>query len=358
MGWDYSEKTKQLFIDAVHGKPGTHLGEIENPDGLGEHGSIACGDALRFSFRVKKNDDPLQDVITEARYLTFGCTSAIAASEALCCIIEDRKVTPIEALKITNADIVDFLEGLPQQKIHCSVMGAEALEAAVMDWAKKRGVDLAALGVEGHTEAEDEGRVVCKCFGITEPYIRRKIKELNLRTIPEITGAIKAGGACMSCHHAPGGLQDILDDVWGKETASQTTVSAAGSSPTPKNFVPLAALGPISAAGDKSAPAPASSSGVSAPSASAAGQELEAGDENLSPYQTAKKIEKTVDSYIRPMIQADGGNLEIVDIKGDLVFVNLTGACADCASATQTLKFLVENTLQTQVNKKIRVIQV
>ena len=119
MAWDYSEKTKQLFLDAIHGKPGTHLGEIEDPDGFGEHGSIVCGDALRFTFRVKRHDsDPTRDVITEARYLTFGCTSAIAASEALCTLIEEGGYTPLGALKIRNTDIVDFLEGLPAQKIH------------------------------------------------------------------------------------------------------------------------------------------------------------------------------------------------------------------------------------------------
>ena len=150
MTWNYSQKTTDLFMAAVQGKPGTHLGEIEDPDGFGEHGSIACGDALRFTFRVDRHpDDPLQDRITEARYLTFGCTSAIAASEALCAIIEEGDYTPIEALKITNKDIVSYLEGLPQAKIHCSVMGAEALEAAVFNWAQKRGVDLAELGVDG-----------------------------------------------------------------------------------------------------------------------------------------------------------------------------------------------------------------
>ena len=101
MAWEYSEKTKQLFMDAVHGKPGTHLGEIEDPDGFGEHGSIACGDAMRFTFRVERHPtDPTQDVITAARYLTFGCTSAIAASEALCILIEQGGFTPIQALKI------------------------------------------------------------------------------------------------------------------------------------------------------------------------------------------------------------------------------------------------------------------
>ena len=134
MAWEYSEKTKQLFMDAVHGKAGTHLGEIENADGVGEHGSIACGDALRFTFRVKRHpDDPTKDVITETKYLTFGCTSAIAASEALCCLIEEGNYTPIQALEIKNSDIVDYLEGLPKQKIHCSVMGADALQAAVFN---------------------------------------------------------------------------------------------------------------------------------------------------------------------------------------------------------------------------------
>ncbi|MDM7916611.1 MAG: iron-sulfur cluster assembly scaffold protein, partial [Candidatus Eisenbacteria bacterium] len=217
MAWEYSEKTKQIFMDAVHGKPGTHLGEIQDPDGFGEHGSIACGDALRFTFRVERHPaDPLRDVITEARYLTFGCTSAIAASEALCVLIEQGRYTPVQALKITNADIVTFLEGLPEQKIHCSVMGAEALEAAVFNWAQKRGVDLGALGIDLHAEEKEEGRIVCQCFSLSEPYLKRKIAELGLKTIAEITGAVKAGGACMSCHHKPGGLQDLLDEVWGR----------------------------------------------------------------------------------------------------------------------------------------------
>lgn len=333
MGWEYSEKTKQLFLDAVHGKPGTHLGEIENPDGVGEHGSIACGDALRFTFRVERDEnDPLKDVIVEARYLTFGCTSAIAASEALCCIIEDRKVTPIEALKITNADIVEFLEGLPKQKIHCSVMGAEALQAAVYDWAKRRNVDLAHLGIETHTEEEDEGRMVCKCFGMTEPYIKRKIRELNLRTIPEITGAIKAGGACMSCHHAPGGLQDLLDEVWGSKKAEDKTDKPS------ESFVPLITVpaGGVPAAPNKK---PSQTS-------------------ELSPYQRAKKIEQAIESYIRPMMQRDGGNIEIVDIKDNVVYVELMGACAHCTGASQTLKGLVENTLKAKVDSSVRVVQV
>lgn len=343
MAWEYSEKTKQLFMDAVHGVPGTHLGEIDNPDGLGEHGSIACGDALRFTFRVARDPkDPLKDIITEARYLTFGCTSAIAASEALCCIIEGKKLTPVEALKITNQDIVDFLEGLPEQKIHCSVMGAEALEAAVYNWAQKRGVDLDRLGVKMHTDEQEEGRIVCKCFTVTEPYIRRKVKELNLHTIEEITGAIKAGGACMACHHQPGGLQDILDSIWGtgdKKEVAQNVLTNPVAELNVLNVDTAGLLGPKSPAKEEKT-------------------EDSAGKTTLSPFQFAKKVEKTIEELIRPVIQKDGGDLEIVDIKDTTVYLELRGACAGCAGASQTLKYLVEKSLKDKVDERIRVVQV
>jgi len=314
MAWNYSEKTKQLFLNAVHGKPGTHLGEIKDPDGFGEHGSIVCGDAMRFTFRVKKHPtDPTGDIITEAKYLTFGCTSAIASSEALCTIIEQGEYTPITALNIKNDDIVNFLEGLPAQKIHCSVMGAEALEAAVFNWAQKRHINLKDLGINIHAD-QKEGRIVCHCFSVSEPYLRLKIKEMNLRTIPEITAAVKAGGACTSCHHEPGGLQDILDDIWSRADTEPET-------PKPVETVTKA---------DKSS--------------------------ELSPYQFSKQVEKVIDEYIRPMLQKDGGDLEIVDIKGKKIYCQLTGACAGCCAANITLEKMVEKILKENVDEQIKVI--
>jgi NifU-like protein len=240
--------------------------------------------------------------------------SAHRASEALCAIIESGSYTPIQALKIQNQDIVAFLEGLPDQKIHCSVMGAEALEAAVFDWARKRGVDLSLLGLDHREDDQEEGKLVCECFSVTEPYLKRKIKELNLRTIPEITNAIKAGGACMSCHHVPGGLQDLLDETWGVAVAER------------------------------------SGEAVEQPEAEA--------QTPLSPYQFAKKVEKAIEEYVRPMLQQDGGDLEIVDIKDRLVYCRLAGACAGCAGASQTLRMMVEGTLKDNVDQSIRVIQV
>jgi NifU-like protein len=311
MTWNYSQKTTELFMAAVQGKPGTHLGEIEDADGFGEHGSIACGDALRFTFRVDRDPgNPLNDKITEARYLTFGCTSAIAASEALCAIIEEGDYTPIEA--------VDYLEGLPQAKIHCSVMGAEALEAAVFNWAQKRGIDLAELGIDISRNEQEEGRLVCTCFGLTEPYIERKIQELELKTIGDITNAIKAGGACMSCHHTPGGLQDILNKVWGQQ-------------PTAFKELPILPM-----AREPRAEPP----------------------KEMSPFKFAKLIETVLDEHARPQLAKDGGDLEIVDIKDRVVYVELKGACSDCMGSTNTVKMLVEQALKDRVDERIRVVQV
>jgi NifU-like protein len=331
MSWSYTEKTTELFMNAVQGKPGTHLGEIKDPDGIGEHGSISCGDALRFTFRVEQHEtDPRLDRITEARYLTFGCTSAIAASEALCCIIEEDSYTPIEALKITNEDIVKYLGGLPQAKIHCSVMGAEALEAAVFNWAQRRGVDLTELGVDIRREEQEEGRIVCSCFGLTEPYLRRKIKELNLKSITDIINTVKAGGGCMTCHHSPGGLQDLLDEAWGRPTGS-------------RNQLPVLPQLPTVIPNQDSAQSQPQATGL---------------PPGLSPYKFAKKVEEVLDSYVRPQLSQDGGDIEIIDIKDATVYCRLTGACASCVSGDHTIKLLVEQALKDRVSESARVIAI
>lgn len=315
MPWEYSDKVLKLFMDAVKGEEGTHMGELENPDGFGEHGSIVCGDSLRFSFQVESHPtDPTRDIITQAHYLTFGCTSAIAASEALCCLLEEQGKTPIEALQLSNQDLVDYLDGLPEQKIHCSVMGAEALQKAVADWANKRGVDLAELIPEMAHDDEDEGRIVCKCFSVTEPYLRRKIAELGLKSIAEITNALKAGGGCTTCHHAPGGLQDLLDEVWGVSVGSKTE-SEVSPTTTPEK-------------------------------------------EELSPYRLGQKIEQQLTESIGPMLRDDGGDIELIDIKGYLVYCRLTDSCHSCEGAGGTLKLLVEGQLKEQVDDRLRVIAV
>ena len=314
MPWDYSDKTRQLFLDAVSGKPGTHMGELDDPDGIGRHGSIACGDAMEFAFKVDRDpEEPRNDRIVESRYMTFGCTSAIASSEALCRLLEEKTLTPIEALGVKNADIVHYLDGLPPQKLHCSVMGAEALQAAVVDWARRREVPIEELGLMPEQLDEDEGRVLCRCFNLTEPYVRRKITEMNLRTVPEITAAIKAGGACTSCHYEPGGLYDLLTEIWGEPPAEEL------------------------------APEPVEA-------------QLKATER--TPYQLTKEIERVVFSLVRPRLMADGGDIEIVDIRDKTVYTRLLGMCSGCMGSSQTLRYVVEDALREHVDPEIRVIQV
>ncbi len=182
--WDYTDKVKQHFLEPKN------VGEIENPSGVGEVGSLACGDALKLTLEV---DD--QGIITDAKFKTFGCASAIASSSALTEMVKGLKLE--EAEKISNEDIANYLGGLPKEKMHCSVMGREALEAAIANF-------------RGFTFPMAEGEVVCECFGVTDLEIRRAIEESNLRTVEEVTNFTKAGGGCGNCHDR---IQEIILEV-------------------------------------------------------------------------------------------------------------------------------------------------
>lgn len=190
--WDYTDAVKEHFI---HPK---NVGEIENPDGVGNVGSISCGDALRLTIKV----DRATEVITDAKFKTFGCASAIASSSMLTEMIIGMKLEDAE--KLSNDDIARALGGLPKEKMHCSVMGREALEAAIADY---RGVTLPMA----------QGQIVCECFGVTDLEIIRAIRENDLKSIEDITHFTKAGGGCGRCHER---LQEILDRELHSEAAS------------------------------------------------------------------------------------------------------------------------------------------
>lgn len=183
--WEYTDKVKEHFLNP------RNVGEIKDADGVGEVGSLACGDALKLFIKL----DDSKEKIIDAKFQTFGCASAIASSSALTEMVKGLRLD--EAEKITNEDIADFLGNLPKEKMHCSVMGREALEAAIANF---RGVALPMA----------EGEVVCECFGVTDLEIKRAIEESGLRTVEEVTNFTKAGGGCGKCEDR---IQELLDGV-------------------------------------------------------------------------------------------------------------------------------------------------
>lgn len=192
--WNYTEKMMEYFRNPKN------VGEIENPDAVGEVGSIVCGDALKLTLKI----DPKTHIILDAKFKTFGCASAIASSSALTEMIIGKTIE--EAAKITNEDIVNFLGGLPQQKMHCSVMGMEALEAAIENYYTKKGIKR----IVG-----EQDRIICKCFNVSEKTILKTIELNNLKTVEEVTNFTKAGGGCGKCR---GEIEKIIKDFWsGKE---------------------------------------------------------------------------------------------------------------------------------------------
>jgi len=195
--WEYTDKVKDHFLNP------RNVGTIEDADGVGEVGSIACGDALTFYFKL---DD--QGKIKDATFQTFGCASAIASSSALTEMV--KGLTLDEARKITNEDIAEFLGGLPKEKMHCSVMGRDALEKAI------------ACHLD-EPEKEVEGEIVCECFGVTDVEIERVVRENQLSTIEDVTDYVKAGGGCGNCHDR---IQEIIDEIIGPDRPVKKKIPA------------------------------------------------------------------------------------------------------------------------------------
>ncbi|MDY6792593.1 MAG: Fe-S cluster assembly protein NifU [Thermodesulfobacteriota bacterium] len=262
--WEYTDKVKDHFL-----KP-RNAGEVENANAVGEVGSMACGDALKLSLRVDENGK-----VADAKFQTFGCASAIASASALTEMLKGKTVE--EADKITNQDIADFLGGLPKEKMHCSVLGRQALEQALAQY-------------KGERVKQQEGEIVCECFGVTDREIEKAIRENDLSTVEEVTNYTKAGGGCENCH-------DNIREIIATVRAEQKPVVK------PK----------------------------------------------LTNIQKIRMIEETIEKEIRPSLKHDGGDVELIDVVGNRVLVAKRGSCAVCHASEQTFKNLVEKKLQELV---------
>ena len=282
--WDYSEKVMD------HYRNPRNVGKIDDADAIGNAGSLTCGDQLKIYLKIKDG------VVTDAKFQTFGCGSAVASSSILTEMIIGKTID--EVRKITNKDIADELGGLPPEKMHCSVMGYEALEDALKGYVDKDDLN------QAHEELnppKKEEKIICTCFGVTENLIWDAIKQNGLKTVEEVTNYTKAGGACGKCKSA---IQDIIDTYYNKEKKEQEELS------------------------------------------------------KLSPAQKILKINSIIDNKISPELQKDGGDITLVDIDGNKVFVRLRGRCSGCRNSNLTLKTFVETTLKEAVDKNIEVVEV
>ena len=274
--WDYTDKVLDHFRNP------RNVGMIEKPDGVGTVGSLACGDALTLMFKLGADQR-----IAEVKFKTFGCASAIASSSALTEMVIGKTVE--EAARITNQQIAEYLGGLPEQKMHCSVMGREALDAAIHNYRT------------GETVVRDlhDEKIVCACFGVSENEVLRVVRENSLTTVEQITNFCKAGGGCGQCKPE---LQALLDQV---EAERQALMSA------PKTV------------------------------------------RKLTNLQRIQMIQDVIEREIRPVLRRDQGDIELVDIDGPRVTIAFRGMCAGCQSAELTRRGLVEAKLHELVANDI-----
>jgi NifU-like protein len=280
--WDYTDKVMDHF------KNPRNVGSIPNADGTGQVGSLVCGDALRLTIKVNKETDTIED----AKFETFGCASAIASSSILTEMVKGKTIA--EASKITNQDIADALGSLPAEKMHCSVMGMEALDAAVKSYRQ------GGKPVIFEQEAE---KIVCHCFNVSEETIIKAIRTNHLKTVEDVTHFTKAGGGCGRCK---GDIQKILDKVNG---AKAEPVAAS------KKY------------------------------------------EEMTLVEKIKAIEHVLEEEVRPKLNLDGGSVELVDLAGTTVKVRLIGMCSGCAGAQGTLKNFIEKVIQEKVSSSLTVEQ-
>lgn len=308
---EYSQEVQKRMDNPAN------MGEITEEDAgenrlvIADFGAESCGDAVRLYWLI----DPKDDKIINSKFKSFGCGTAIASSDMMAELCMGKTVD--EAVKITNIDVEKALRdtpdvpAVPGQKMHCSVMAYDVIKKAASIY---KNVDMDSF--------EDEF-ILCECARVTQETIQEVIRLNKLTTIEEIVDYTKAGAFCKSCVK-PGGheakdvyLVDLLEVALKEREAEEKSRKI------------------IEAKGDGSF-------------------------ESMSLVQQIKSVESILEEYIRPTLKADGGDVELVDIKkvDDLfeVLIKYKGECMSCSMNTTTTLAGIEDMLKFKLKAPLKVI--
>ena len=199
-GWVYSGKAKDHFVN-----PRNVLRDEKSfeDDGKGIVGNIKCGDQMMFVIKVDKK----KQTITDCKWKTYGCASAIASTSILS---EMVKGMPLDkAYRISPKDVAKELGGLPEHKIHCSVLGDKALRAAINDYYSRHGME--------DRIKKEKARIVCQCMNVTDHEIEHAVLE-GARTLLELQERTKLGTVCGQCKkEATVILEDYIKKHFGNK---------------------------------------------------------------------------------------------------------------------------------------------
>lgn len=274
--WEYSDKVKEHF------KNPRNVGEIENADAIGEAGALSCGDKLKLYLKIENN------TVVDAKFQTFGCGSAVAASSILTEMIIGKTLDEVK--KITNKQIAQALDGLPPEKMHCSVMGREALEDALKNYFK----DDADWSEIEDNKKETDSKIICHCFGVSQQDIIDAIQQKGAKNLDDISKLTSASLACARCKE---NIEHLLK-LYVKDEKIK-----------------------------------------------------------LNPVQRIIKINEIIQTVISPELQKDFGDIELVNVENNNVYVKLKGHCSTCQNAKLTLKNFVETKLKELVDDEIVVFE-
>jgi NifU-like protein len=310
--WDqYSNKVSERMNNPIY------QGEISPEEAkemggkliIADFGAESCGDAVRLYWVV----DEVTNKIIDAKFKSFGCGTAIASSDMMVELCLGKTVD--EAVKITNLDVEKALRddpetpAVPNQKMHCSVMAYDVIKKAASIY---KNVDV---------DSFEDDIIVCECARVSLSTVKEVIRINDLKTVEEITDYTKAGAFCKSCIREGGHekkdiyLVDILKEVRAemeKEQIQEASIT--------DNFTKMTLV------------------------------------------QKLTKINQVIDENIRQYLVADGGNLEVIDIRDNDEFIDVyiryMGACSTCASSTTGTLYAIETTLKENLAENIRVLPI